>query len=272
MFGRSFVTTIIAPNATGQPAFVASPVTSVAHLIEPRVALFNAFAATGQVLIGSGLLYRPTVKAALLASFGWALGVWWIGEGLGGLANGTAAPLTGAPGAAVLYVLAGLLLWPRTEDTRAAARGGLLGQPGARAAVALLWVGLGGMWLLPANRARDAVQQAIADAPSGARWLTDVQTPVAHAAAGHGLTIAVLAAIISTTIGVSILLARWIRSMLALSAVIALFYFIVGQGLGGMLTGTATDPGTGPLLILIAASLYPLDDPAELSRSQFGDY
>jgi hypothetical protein len=272
MFGRSFVTTIIAPNATGQPAFVASPVTSVAHLIEPRVALFNAFAATGQVLIGSGLLYRPTVKAALLASFGWALGVWWIGEGLGGLANGTAAPLTGAPGAAVLYVLAGLLLWPRTEDTRAAARGGLLGQPGARAAVALLWVGLGGLWLLPANRARDAVQQAIADAPSGARWLTDVQTPVAHAAAGHGLTIAVLAAIISTTIGVSILLARWIRSMLALSAVIALFYFIVGQGLGGMLTGTATDPGTGPLLILIAASLYPLDDPAELSRSQFGDY
>jgi hypothetical protein len=53
-------------------------------------------------LIGPGLIYRPTVKVALLASFGWSLGVWWIGEGLGGLSTGTASPLTGAPGAALL--------------------------------------------------------------------------------------------------------------------------------------------------------------------------
>ena len=34
-------------------------------------------------------------------------------EALGGLLIGTASPLTGAPGAALLYVLAGLIAWPR---------------------------------------------------------------------------------------------------------------------------------------------------------------
>jgi hypothetical protein len=52
MFGRSFVTKIIAPNAIGEPGLVAGPVRFMAHLIEPRVALFNVFAATIQVLIG----------------------------------------------------------------------------------------------------------------------------------------------------------------------------------------------------------------------------
>jgi hypothetical protein len=50
MFGRSFVTLTIAPNAIGQPGFVAGPVTFVAHLIEPRVALFSVVAAKIQVL------------------------------------------------------------------------------------------------------------------------------------------------------------------------------------------------------------------------------
>ena len=107
MFTRSFVTQIITPNTIGQPRFVAWPITLAEHLIEPRVALFNAFVATLQILIGLGLLYRPTVKVALLSSFAWALGVWWIGEGLGGLFTGAASPLTGAPGAALLYVFAG---------------------------------------------------------------------------------------------------------------------------------------------------------------------
>lgn len=260
MFGRSFVATIIAPNAADQPAFVAWPVTFAAHLIEPRVALFNAFAATAQVLIGIGLLYRPTVKAALLSSFGWALGVWLIGEGLGGLATGTAAPLTGAPGPALLYVVAGLLLWPHTTaKSRSAADCGLLGRRGAQAAWAVLWFGLGALWLLPANRAHDATQQAIATAPSGARWLTGLQTPIAEAAAGRGLTIAVLAAILSMVVGLAVFFDRWTPPVLGVSVAVALFYFIVGQGVGGVLTGAGTDPGSGPLLLLLAASLYPID-------------
>lgn len=250
MFGRGFVSKVIAPNAIGQPGLVAGPVRLAAHLIEPRVALFSAVAATIQVLIGLGLIHRRTVRAALLVSFGWALGVWWIGEGLGGLLTGTASPLTGAPGPALLYVLVGLLAWP----TKA---GGLLGERGARRAWAALWVGSAALWLLPANRAANAMHDAIAGAPSGAAWLSSIHSDLAAATAGRGLLIATVAAGLSLAIALAVLLGRWTRPMLSLSLAISLVYFVLGQGMGGVLTGSGTDPGSGPLLMLLAVSLYP---------------
>lgn len=36
---------------------------------------------------------------------------------------------------------------------------------------------------------------------------------------------------------------------------LGLVYFGLGQGMGGILTGSATDPGTGPLLVLLAVCL-----------------
>jgi hypothetical protein len=259
MWGRAFVTQIIVPSETGQPGFVAAPIRLIAHLIEPRVALFNLFAVAIQVLIGIGLIYRPTVKAALLTSFAWALGVWWIGEGLGGLFTGTASPLTGAPGAALLYVLAGLIAWPQARgQTGKAAPGGLIGEGGARTAWGLLWVVSAALWLLPANRADTAVHDAIADAPSGAQWLSGIHSTVAAATAGHGLALAIGAASLSAAIGAAVLLARCAKSALALSTAIALVYLVIGQGIGGVFTGSGTDPGTGPLIILLAISIYPL--------------
>lgn len=273
MFRRAFVTQIIVPNETGQPGIVAGPIKLVAHLIEPRIALFNLFAATIQVLIGIGLVYRPTVKAALLSSFGWALGVWWIGEGLGGLFTGTASPLIGAPGAALLYVLAGLIAWPEAPgQTRRTAAGGLLGDRGARTAWALLWLVSAALWLLPANRADTAVHDAIANAPSGAQWLSGIHSTVAAASAGHGVAIAIGAASLSAAIGSAILLARCAKPVLALSTAIALVYLVIGQGIGGILTGSGTDPGTGPLILLLAIAIYPLHrarppSPARPSRA-----
>ncbi|MBV8221604.1 MAG: hypothetical protein JO325_24330 [Solirubrobacterales bacterium] len=259
MFGRGFVTQIIAPNEVDQPGFFAGPIRLAAHLIEPRMVMFNLFAATIQLLIGIGLIYRPTVKAALLTSFGWALGIWWIGEGLGGLFTGHASPLTGAPGAALLYLLAGLIAWPRDRSrTATTAAGGLLGERGARIAWALLWLGFAALWLLPANRSDTAVHDAIANAPSGSRWLSSIESTAAAAAAGHGVPIALSAAILSAAIGLAVLLAACPKPTLVLSTAIALGYFVVGQGLGGVLTGSGTDPGTGPLIALLAVSIYPL--------------
>jgi len=52
------------------------------------------------------------VKVALATSMVWSLGVWWIGEGFGGVFSGQANPVTGAPGAVILYGLLAVLLWP----------------------------------------------------------------------------------------------------------------------------------------------------------------
>ncbi len=72
MFGRSFVTGVLLASAARQPSFIAAPITWIAHLVEPRVVLFNAFSASLEVLIGIGLLLRRTVRPALLVSFAWA--------------------------------------------------------------------------------------------------------------------------------------------------------------------------------------------------------
>jgi len=186
------------------------------------------------------------------------VGVWWIGEGLGGLMTGTASPLTGAPGAAALYVLAGLIAWPHAGSrTGGNACEGILGRRGAHWAWAGLWIGSAVLWVLPTNRAADAVHDQIAKAPSGEGWLSSIHSTLAAAASGRGLLIAIVAASLSAMIGISTLLDRATRPSLALSVMIALAYFVIGQGMGGVLTGSGTDPGSGPLLILLATSLYP---------------
>jgi hypothetical protein len=258
MFHKTFVTQIIAPNAVGQPGIIAQPITWISHLVEPRVAAFNAFAATLQLLIGVGLIYRPTVKAALLASFAWAGGIWWFGEGLGGLATGNASPLTGAPGAALLYALIGLILWPRSDSPIAGWGGGLLGVRGARTAWSALWLLAAGLWLVPVNRSAGATHDAIAEAPSGAAWLAALQRHGAKLAAGNGQLIAITLALASATIAIAVLTDWHPRRFLVGACLISLAYWVFGEGLGGVFTGSGTDPGTGPLFVLLAATLYPI--------------
>jgi hypothetical protein len=71
------------------------------------------------------VLWRPTVKAALVGSVAWSLAVRWLGEGLGGLFTGTASPITGAPGAVLLYALIAVLAWPASGIPGRADRTGL---------------------------------------------------------------------------------------------------------------------------------------------------
>ncbi len=44
---------------------------------------------------------------------------------------------------------------------------------------------------------------------------------------------------------------------LLLSVLVALVIWVFGENFGGLLTGQATDPNTGPLLILLAVAYWP---------------
>ncbi|MHB8692855.1 MAG: hypothetical protein ACYDHH_16585 [Solirubrobacteraceae bacterium] len=254
MFHQSFITGVILPNAQGQPGIVASPITWIAQLIAPHVAVFNAFAATVQVLIGLGLLAgRRWLKPALLVSLGWAAAIWFTGEGLGGLLTGRADPLTGAPGAALLYIVAGLIVWP-TGGRRL----GLIGERGARLAWAALWAGSAVLWLMPANDGAGSIHGAVAGAPSGTSWLSSVLGSTASATAGAGTAIAVVLAVLSLTIALSVLTGTASRAFLVAGIALNLVYWVVGQGLGGVFTGSATDVNTAPLVILIGSLLLAL--------------
>jgi hypothetical protein len=251
MYSNGFIQ-MLTGTRSGQPHWVAGPIGWAIGIADGNLDVFNTLFALTQLAIGLGLLYRPTVKLALAASFGWALYVWFFGEGLGMLFASTASPLTGAPGAALLYGLIGLIAWPNNRP------GGLLGASGARISWGVLWVVMGLVWLLPANSSANAISNQISSAPSNMGWLTSLQAHAATVAKDNGLLIAFVLAAVSVAIGIAEAVDWQARTFLWLAIYLNAIYWVIGQGLGGIQTGTATDPNAGPLFILLASTLFPL--------------
>jgi hypothetical protein len=249
MYSQGFIQTLT-NNATGQPEWLASSIKWGAHLAQHNLTLWNTLFALTQAFIGFGLLHRRTVKAALAASIAWSLIVWWFGEALGMLFTSAANPLTGAPGPGLLYAIVGLLAWPTGRA------GGLLGMRGARTAWTVLWLAMGWLWLIPANSSANATRTAIDTAPSGMRWVSSLQNGVASAAKGNGLVIALILALASAAIGVAVGINWRPKPFLALAIILSLAYWVIGQGFGGIFTGSATDPGVGPPFLLLAIALF----------------
>ena len=262
MFSRGFATQVIAPAIKGQPGWVGAPMTWSLHALEHHGLLLNAACATVQTLIGLGLLFRRTVKPALVASIGWAIGVWWFGEGFGELLTGTASPLTGAPGAVILYALVGVLVWPSGERQAGELAAGSepghrvahRGQSAARLVWAAVWLLAAALWLTPANRSAGTVHDGLLGASYG--WLTPWQRSMAHWAQGHGLGIAIGLATMSALIGLGVLVPSTQRVALVTGSVVSLGYWALGQGFGVPTSGKSTDVNAGPLFVLLALRLW----------------
>lgn len=62
-------------------------------------------------------------------------------------------------------------------------------------------------------------------------------------------------AVLSVAIGLGVAIDWHPKAFLALAVVLNLAYCVLGQGFGGILTGSATDPNAGVLFILLAAGL-----------------
>jgi hypothetical protein len=250
MYSKTGFPAMLKGMEPGQPHWLGSSVDWGARFAGGNLDLWNTLFALTQVLIGLGLLFRPAVKLALAGSFVWVAIVWWFGEAFGMLFANAANPLTGAPGAVLLYGLIGLIVWPNDRP------GGLLGALGARIAWAVVWVLMGFLWLIGPNSSANAVHDAISAAPSGMGWLNTVLDHAARLTAGNGLFIAVLLAAISIAIGLGVALEWNARTFLWLAIYLDLVYWVIGQGFGGLATGSATDVNAGPMFILLACALF----------------
>jgi hypothetical protein len=250
MYSKGFIDSIMA-NSPGQPGWLASSIRWSANLAAGHLTTYNTLFAATQVLIGAGLLWRRSVKPALALSFVWALMVWWFGEAFGMLFMNMASPLTGAPGAVILYAIVGLIAWPNQRF------GGLLGPRGAKTTWAILWLLMAWLWLEAASSSANATTNAINAAPSGMSWLSTVQNAAAKAAQGDGLLIALVLALVSAVIGIGVATDRRPRTLLSLAIVLNLAYWVFGQGFGGIFEGGATDPNAGLLFCVLAYALYP---------------
>ena len=257
MFSKMFPAMMLSPSGMGgQPAFVSGPVLGAARLFSSAPAAWNALFATIQLVLAIGLLCRPAVRAALAGTVVWALAVWWLGEGLGGLFTAAADPLTGAPGAVLLYAFLAVLLWPARATTPGARTPGT-NAPGVTALRAtvprvsiadgsplgryarLAWLVLWGTLALLILRA--PASAAPLTAAGGSRAvLVIIGLAVAFGLAAAGLLVPATA-----------------RAAVLIAAVAAAFVWVAGEHFGSLFSGSATDPNSGPLLLLIAAAFWP---------------
>jgi hypothetical protein len=288
MFGKGFVNNFILANASGQPAPIAWFITNVGHFISPDVAVWNTFFALIQLFIGVGLLFRPTVRSALAVSFAWALGVWVFGEGLGMIFTGTASALTGAPGSVLVYALLGLMAWPRRPRAQAdgrpeagadsaddddelvgvassAAGRGIGGAITPLAVWSGFWLLAAVLFLLPANRTQSSISSAITGmAPGSPSAYAHFLNSVGSSLSSTGTLTAWILAIVSVVIGLGPLVVRRPSPFLFAGGLVAGLLWLTGQGwLGGVFSGSGTDPNTGPLVVLLALAMVP----ATLARS-----
>ena len=262
MFSKGF-SDMLAGTASGNPGVVARPISWDATLVGHHLAALNAVFATVQLLLGIGIAWRPTVRVALAASVAWSLGVWWFGEGLGMVLTGDVNPVSGAPGAVILYALLAVLLWPSDRGSPArpapfvAARA--VGAPVARALWLVLWLSLAYFALLPGNRAPQALHDMIAGMTDGEPgWLAALDRGAASLVAHQGLAASIVLAIALAVIAAGVYLpAPAARGTLVLAIMVAAVFWVFGQAFGAIMTGGATDPNSAPLLALLALACWP---------------
>ncbi len=118
---------------------------------------------------------------------------------------------------------------------------------------------MGYLAIQPANRAPQAMTSTIAAMTAGEPgWLSAIGHGTAALLAGQGLLASALLATALAVVAIGVYLpSAAARCTAALAVVLAVATWVVGQALGGILTGMGTDPGTGPLLVLLAAAYWP---------------
>ncbi|HEY1734549.1 MAG TPA: hypothetical protein VGG23_08890, partial [Acidimicrobiales bacterium] len=262
MFSKDFVTQALEPAAVGTPWIVEHPSLWAAHLMIHHIAFYNAVFASIQLVIALAIFWRPTVRVGLAASVGWALAVWWLGEGIGGITVGVSAVM-GAPGAAVVYALIALLVWPgrgtdsQPADGRCVAESGLLGPLVAKGAWSVMWLGFAALGLEAVNRSPSALHgmvDGMSDGEPG--WIKVMDRALAAPLAHHGTEWSVGLAVLYVLIAAAVWVPGLIKPALVAAVAVAAVIWLA-EDFGGIATGSGTDVNSGPLLALLAATLWP---------------
>ena len=270
-FTGQLVYNTILGNAENQPQPIYGSLVTAAHLLGPYHVELNLAIIVIQLGLAAGLIWPRTTKPALAVSVGWALGVWWLGEGFGGLFAGKATLLVGAPGPALLYAILALVAWPRRPAARGSAAGGSvaggsvaaagrLGETGTARIWATLWIGgavlrLVPFWFPPVYALSGDLQLGLDEEP---RWLRGLNLHLSHAATSAGLPLVVGMAVCEAAIGLGVLTRRR-RAALAAGIAVSMLYWAIGQQFAGVFTGSATDLAAGPLFVLLALTIWPVD-------------
>ena len=246
----------LSQSVMGQPAPIAKSILWMVDRVAVHPALWNSAFVAVQALLGLCLLTGRFERAAIVASIPWALGIWWVGEGFGGLPTGFGLFAAGAPGPVLYYPLLGVLAWPAAG----ARRGSTVSVRRASCATAwaALWVG-GAFMLLPWKFGPGRVLRANLEEHSLAQpaWLAGTSHKAYQFAGSHPVLSAIILGGVGVAVGLGVFRPRFTRFSLAAGVVLAIVFWVVFEDLGGIAGGDATDPGSAPLLVILALAIWP---------------
>ncbi|MDA8324269.1 MAG: SCO family protein [Actinomycetota bacterium] len=255
---------VIAPAAASSPAWVKDVVNwaGTAWSYHP----VQAGAATVWIQVGIGVWMLasgrgPASRLAGLAGAGWGLIVWMFGEAFGGIFGPGQSILFGTPGAAALYLIAGLLLAlpERSWTSGTLARRLTAGAGVFFVAMAVLqaWPGRG-FWQGTLAGRPGPLTTMVADmagTPQPAS-LSGLLTGFASIAARDGLAVNLAAVLALALIGLGLLSGRrpLLIGAVAAATAFCLADWVLVQDLG-FLGGLGTDPNSMPPMLLLVAAI-----------------
>lgn len=245
--------------AAGNPGWVAHSITwNASNVYHDPVLADTAFALV-QFLIAFGIVWTRSVKPALALSVAWSLAVWWFGEGLGGIARGAATPFGGGPGGVLFYAVLAVLLWPSEGSDRPFVAARSVGVAAAKAIWLAVWGLLALLAVVGSGRSPRALRGLVAVYTGEPGWVTHIDRSTESLLLHHGTAAAVLLAVVCVVVAVGVYLPpRATKVTLVLAMVVFAIVWAATQDFGGILAGGATDPNSGPLLIMLALLYWPL--------------
>lgn len=259
------------PSQVTQPAAAGSPIW-VQHLVDwgARGWSYHPIAAAAaavwiQVGIGIWLLTAargPASRLGGLASVGWGLLIWIFGEAFGGVLAPGLTWLFGAPGAALCYAVAGLLValpdraWLGPRLGRLVL--GAMGLFFTGMAVLQAWPGRG-YWQGTIGRQPGSLTsmiQGMAQTPQPG-FLSSWVTGFGSFTAAHGFAVNLVAVVTLGAIGVALLTGppRVLRPALVVMALLCLADWVLIEDLG-IFGGLGTDPNSMIPLALVTIGGY----------------
>lgn len=254
-FARSYPLSDLVQSVMGAPGWENRLIYTVVDPFVSHWPWWNLSAALIEGLIGLALVSGRKVRRALAISALWSAVVWLSGEGLGMVPTGFAMLLFGAPGAVVLYPVVGALAWPRGGRQT-------VSQRAWSGAWAGLWFG-GALLQIPivypiGEMFRANFAEALTGEPG---WLRGFSGAFGQVLVNHPLVWGVGLGALEILIGLGgILDGRHRRGWLLLAIAVLVVFWGAGQEFGGVFSGSATDIGTAPLVIVLALAAWPLDN------------
>jgi cytochrome oxidase Cu insertion factor (SCO1/SenC/PrrC family) len=266
---------VIEPTATSSPGWVQHLVNWAGTAWSYHPVQAGAAAVWIQAGIGLWLLFAargPLSRLAGIASIGWGLIVWVFGESLGGVLAPGLSFLTGAPGAAAFYCVAGALIALPARSWASPWLGRLflggLGVLAAGMAVLEAWPGRG-FWrgsIQGQPGSLTSMVQSMAATPQP-RALAAMASGAASFVRAHGFAVNLTAVIALAVAGAALTAAavlgggpagrggRLARGGVATLAVLCLANWILVQDFG-FFGGLGTDPNSMIPVALLAIAAY----------------